>query len=196
MHGEHDVVGPTGIPFTLSIFEGRADAVPTTRNCTPDSPDLDERRGQPHRSAMVRSRPGGTAFLITVASAPSKFMGGTPPPTIIHQPTQLPRRVCFACHAGTLRMRHSGAVTRFRHHHRPAPAHARHTTRLLHTTMYAHTPLDSTDNLAPHTTYITPPVTLLHAPTWRKGRTNGVQGPQEPLFFIYTKRDSAYACPH
>ena len=55
-------------------MEGRANAVPTTRNYTPDSPDLDERRGQPHRSAMVRSRPGGTAYLITVStSAPSKF---------------------------------------------------------------------------------------------------------------------------
>ena len=53
--------------------EGRADAVPTTRNYTPDSPDLDERRGQPLRSAMARSRPGGTALLITVTSAPSKF---------------------------------------------------------------------------------------------------------------------------
>ena len=47
-------------------MDGRADAVPTTRNYTPDSPDLDERRGQPHRSAMARSRPGGTAFMITV----------------------------------------------------------------------------------------------------------------------------------
>ena len=47
-------------------MEGRADAVPTTRNYTPDSPDLDERRGQPLRSAMARSRPGGTALMITV----------------------------------------------------------------------------------------------------------------------------------
>ena len=46
--------------------EGRADAVPTTRNYTPDSPDLDERRGQPLRSAMARSRPGGTALMITI----------------------------------------------------------------------------------------------------------------------------------
>lgn len=62
--------------FFFSCFfskEGRADAVPTTRNYTPDSPDLDERRGQPLRSAMARSRPGGTALLITVTSAPSKF---------------------------------------------------------------------------------------------------------------------------
>lgn len=57
-------------------MEGRADAVPTIRNYTPDSPDLDERRGQPLRSAMARSRPGGTALLITVTSAPSKFNGG------------------------------------------------------------------------------------------------------------------------
>lgn len=52
--------------FFLEKKEGRADAVPTTRNYTPDSPDLDERRGQPLRSAMARSRPGGTALLITV----------------------------------------------------------------------------------------------------------------------------------
>ena len=62
--------------FACSQKEGRADAVPTTRNYTPDSPDLDERRGQPHRSAMVRPRPGGTAFVITVTSAPSKFNDG------------------------------------------------------------------------------------------------------------------------
>ena len=59
--------------FFASYKEGRADAVPTTRNYTPDSPDLDERRGQPLRSAMARSRPGGTALMITVTSAPSKF---------------------------------------------------------------------------------------------------------------------------
>ena len=57
--------------------EGRANAVPTTINYTPDSPDLDERRGQPHRSAMVRPRPGGTTFVIIVTSAPSKFNDGT-----------------------------------------------------------------------------------------------------------------------
>lgn len=60
----------------LDQMEGRADAVPTTRNYTPDSPDLDERRGQPLRSAMARSRPGGTALLIMVTSAPSKFNDG------------------------------------------------------------------------------------------------------------------------
>ena len=54
-------------------MEGRAYAVPATINYTPDSPDLDERRGQLHRSAMVKPRPGGTAFVITVTSAPSKF---------------------------------------------------------------------------------------------------------------------------
>lgn len=59
--------------FFVFKKEGRADAVPTTRNYTPDSPDLDERRGQPLRSAMARSRPGGTALMITVTSAPSKF---------------------------------------------------------------------------------------------------------------------------
>ena len=58
-------------------MEGRAYAVPTTINYTPDSPDLDERRGQPHRSAMVRPRPGGTTFVIIVTSAPSKFNDGT-----------------------------------------------------------------------------------------------------------------------
>ena len=65
--------------IVLLIFfhlEGRAYAVPTTINYTPDSPDLDERRGQPHRSAMVRPRPGGTAYMITVTSAPSKFNDG------------------------------------------------------------------------------------------------------------------------
>ena len=59
------------------IRQGRANAAPTTINYTPDSPDLDERRGQPHRSAMVGPRPGGTTFVIIVTSAPSKFNDGT-----------------------------------------------------------------------------------------------------------------------
>ena len=60
--------------FYFSLANGGTqDAVPTTINYTPDSPDLDERRGQPLRSAMARSRPGGTAYMITVTSAPSKF---------------------------------------------------------------------------------------------------------------------------
>ena len=52
--------------FLVCYMEGRADAVPTTRYYTPDSPGLDERRGQPLRSAKARSRPGGTAYMITV----------------------------------------------------------------------------------------------------------------------------------
>lgn len=31
------------------------------------------RKGQPYRGAMARPRPGGTAFMITVSSAPSKL---------------------------------------------------------------------------------------------------------------------------
>lgn len=31
------------------------------------------RKGQPRRGAMARPRPGGTAFMITVSSAPSKL---------------------------------------------------------------------------------------------------------------------------
>ena len=31
------------------------------------------RKGQPNRSAMEKPRPGGTAFLITVTSAPGKY---------------------------------------------------------------------------------------------------------------------------
>ncbi|KPJ17545.1 hypothetical protein RR48_03506 [Papilio machaon] len=33
----------------------------------------DNRRGQPNRSAMEGPRPGGTAFVITVAPTPGKY---------------------------------------------------------------------------------------------------------------------------
>jgi hypothetical protein len=33
----------------------------------------DNRRGQPHRSAMEEPRPGGTALMITVSPTPGKY---------------------------------------------------------------------------------------------------------------------------
>jgi len=67
------------IPYTfhlllLSNGGTRYPAVPTIKNCALDSPDEGERRGQFHLSAMAEPHPGGTAFMITVTPAPSKFM--------------------------------------------------------------------------------------------------------------------------
>lgn len=59
--------------MTFSIRRDAKTAVPTIKNYTFDSSDEDERRSQPKLSAMIGPRPGGTAFMITVTSTPSKF---------------------------------------------------------------------------------------------------------------------------
>ena len=46
---------------------------PTIRNLRPNSSILNNRKGQSYQCAMIKPRPGPTAYLITVKPSSSKF---------------------------------------------------------------------------------------------------------------------------